>query len=281
MITITLPDINIIIIKFTNLIFVVIHLVFLLMFGYIKNPTSIQMISSSIIIYNIIHSTSHFLPIKLNFCCYLQTFSQLLSLFGLFFTLTTIPLSYYFQYKLNKTFNDKIKFIFQITLPLFFSIFLLLLGKPSLSANKYNCTLSISYIQYVFPSLITIIAITYVVVLILYMQHNKRYGDEQKKQHSYRNRYLIKSTVCMSVLFVYFQFLYWFNMFYFKEGQNRFGVLDSVDIVLRGISVFVLGMKKEMCFDLMEILCCVKGDDFHFMELETGPVLPVKDISNK
>lgn len=275
MITFSQQELNTIIIKFTHSLFIIIHLVFLLMFGYIKNPISTQSLSSNIIIYNIIYSISYFLPIDLNFCCYLQTFTQLLSLFGLFFTLTTIPLSYHFQYANSKTFNDNLKFQFQITFPLILSTFLLLIGKPSISTREYTCSLSISYTQYIIPSLITLITVVYMTILILYVQ---RRNNLHRRQNTYKSHYLIKSTICICVLFVYFQFMHWFTLFYLKEKYVMLGVLESVDILLRGSCVFVLGMKKDMCYELLEILCCMKGDDFHFVELETGPVLPPKTM---
>ena len=271
MITITQLDLNIIIIKFTHLLFIIIHLVFLLMFGYIKNPTSTQTLPSNIIIYNIIHSISYYLPTDPNYCCYLQTFTQLLALFGLFFTLITIPLSYYFKSANPKAFNDNLKFHLQITFPFILSVSLLLVGKPSISFKEYSCTLSVSYIQYILPSLITVIAIIHMTVYILCAQRNRR-------KNTYKNNYLLKSTVCMSVLFIYFQFMHWVTLFYLKESYVVLGVLESVDILLRGICMFVLGMKKDMCYNLLEILCCMKGDDFQFVELETGPVLPSKTM---
>ena len=270
MLTFSLQELNIVIIKFIHLLFIIIHLVFLLMFGYIKNPTSTQTLSSNIIIYNIIHSISYYLPIELNFCCYIQTFAQLLSLFGIFFTLTTIPLSYYFKYINPKTFNDNLKFQFQITFPLILSTFLLLLGQPSISTKQNICSLSIPYTQYMIPSLITLITIVHITILIFIIQ--RRY----RKQNTSKNNYLIKSTICICVLFVYFQFMHWFTLFNLKENDILFGILESVDILLRGTCVFVLGMKKDMCYELLEILCCMKGENFHFVEFETGPMIPPK-----
>lgn len=122
------------------------------------------------------------------------------------------------------------------------------------------------------PSLITLITIVHITILIFIIQ--RRY----KKQNTSKTNYLIKSTICICVLFVYFQFMHWFTLFYLKENDVMFGVLESVDILLRGTCVFVLGMKKNMCYELLEILCCMKGDDFHFVELENGPMLPPKTI---